>query len=128
MAAGVKSGIGGIVKLGEAAEAKPAKWGLTKRKMLMPSEREKMESWPLKAVFDSLSNSEPGTIAHTRAMAEIQRRSMEVERSAFEAQQKAANAASDAAKSARLSARYGLGALVLAAISIIVSIVSLFHK
>ena len=96
--------------------------------MLVASEREKMESWPLKSVFDSLSNSQPESIAHTRAMAEIQRRSMEVERSALEAQQKAANATSDAARSARLSACYGLGALVLAAISIIVSIVSVFYK
>jgi hypothetical protein len=53
---------------------------------------------------------------------------MEAERDSLDAQQKGADAASDAAKSSRLSARYALGALIVAAISLIVSIASLFHK
>ena len=93
----------------------------------MPSEREKMEGWTKRQVFDSLSNSEPGTPTHTRALAEIRRRSMEVDQASLEAQQKSADAAADAAKSSRLSARYALGAAIVAAISLVVSIISIFH-
>jgi hypothetical protein len=89
----------------------------------MPSEREKMEGWTKRQVFDSLSNSEPGTPTHTRAVAEIRRRSMEVDQASLEAQQKSA----DAAKSSRLSARYALGAAIVAAISLVASIISIFH-
>lgn len=94
----------------------------------MPSEQEKMRSWTSQQVFDSLSNSELGTPTHVRAMAEIQRRSMEIDQGGLEAQQKAARAAADAAKSATLSARYALGSLVAAAISILVGLAFLFRK
>ena len=93
----------------------------------MPSEREKMEGWTKRQVFDSLSNSEPGTPTHTRAVAEIRRRSMEVDQASLEAQQKSADAAADAAKSSRLSARYALGAAIVDAISLVASIISIFH-
>lgn len=82
-----------------------------------------MESWPVRAVFDSISNSEPGSRTHTCATAEIQRRLMETELASLEVQQKSADAASDAAKSARWSAFSAFGALAVAAISLIVSIV-----
>ena len=94
----------------------------------MPSEREKMESWTVKQVFDSKSNSQPGTLSYTRAEAEIQRRLMETDRAALEAQQKAASAASDAAQSARLSARWTIVAAIISAVSLIASIASFFRK
>ena len=83
-----------------------------------------MESWSTKQVLDSLSTSGPGSPTHTRAMAEIRRRTMEVDQASLRAQQKSA----DAAKSSRLSARYALGAVIVSAISHIVSIASYFRK
>ena len=93
----------------------------------MPSEREKMEGWTNTQLFDSLSNSEPGLPAHTRAMAEVRRRSMEIDQASLEAQQKSADAAADAAKSSRLSARCAIGAAIVTVISVAVSIISIFH-
>jgi hypothetical protein len=116
------------VKLVDAAEAKSANRGTYKRKKIMPSEREKMESWSEKAVFDSMSNAEPGSPVHTRATAEIRRRSMEVERNALAAQQRSAEAASDAAKSSRTSTRYALFAIIIAALSLAASLFALFRK
>jgi hypothetical protein len=94
----------------------------------MPSERENMESWSSRQVFDSLSNSQPGSVTHTRAAAEIERREMEAAQASLKAQQESAVAASEAAKSARLSARYALGALIVAAASFVAVVVSIFHK
>jgi hypothetical protein len=94
----------------------------------MPSEREKMESWSSTQLFDSLSNSEPGTPAHTRAMAEIRRRGMEIDRASLTAQQESAAAAMASATSSRWSARYALGAGIISAISLLVSLTSYFHK
>jgi hypothetical protein len=91
--------------------------GDIKKASEMPSEREKMESWSSTQLFDSLSNSEPGTLSYNRALAEVRRRGMETD-------QKSADAAMDAAKSSRLSARYALVAAVVAVISLVVSIVS----
>src|SRR5260370_25789805 len=110
-----------------ANKAASTRWK-TRARLIMPSEREKMESWSARQIFGSMSNSEPGTASHTRAMAEIQRRTMETEQASLEAQQKSADAALDAAKSARLSVHYALGALALAAVSIIVVSVSILHK
>jgi len=94
----------------------------------MPSEREKMESWPIGAVFDAQSNSSPGTPTYVRASAEIQRRFMEIEQASLEAQRKAADAASDSAASARLSARYALGGIIIAIFSLMVSLATLYFK
>ena len=98
----------------------------------MPSEREKMESWSEKKVLDSMSNSPPGSPIHTRATAEIQRRMMGANQASLEAQQKSADAASDAARSSKLSARYTKFALIVAALSVAVSlavgIAAIFRK
>ena len=88
-----------------------------------------MESWSLTQVLDTLSNSVPATLAHTRAMAELVRRAMEVDQASLKAQQKSADAAADAAKSSRSSARGAWVAVVVSALSLIVSIAaSYFHK
>ena len=53
---------------------------------------------------------------------------MEVDQASLGAQQKSADAALDAAKSSRFSARYALGAVIVSAISLIVSIASYFRR
>jgi hypothetical protein len=93
----------------------------------MPTVQEEMKSLLEDGTFDTLGNSAPGSPEHTKAMAEIQRRSMEIDRNSVRAQEKAADAAFDSAKSARMSARYSLGALLVAVVSLIVSVVSFFR-
>jgi hypothetical protein len=87
-----------------------------------------MEAWPEKAVLDFMSNAEPGSIAHTRASAELQRRATEIDRNSLKAQQKSADAAAEAAKSARASARYALLAAVIAALSLAASLFAILRK
>jgi len=59
----------------------------------MPSQRKEMESWSSEQVFDSMSNAEPGTIAYTRAAAEILRQQTVFQQEAAAAQERAADAA-----------------------------------
>jgi len=94
----------------------------------MPSEREKMESWPERAVFDSLSNSTPGSIAHTRALAEIERRSVERERESLEAQQRSAAASAEAANSATWSKRWAAVGVAISVLSLLVTAWSVLHR
>jgi hypothetical protein len=94
----------------------------------MPSEREKMESWPEKNVFDFLSNSTPGGPAHTRALAEIERRRVERDRVSLAAQQKSADAAVASAASSTWSMRWAIVGVAISAISLAISAWAALHK
>jgi hypothetical protein len=91
----------------------------------MPSEREKMETWSQRQVADSLSNAEPGTLAHGRALAELQRREIEIQRSSLASQQASGASADSAARSARLSAWCAILGIVVAVFSLLWSVL---HK
>jgi hypothetical protein len=94
----------------------------------MPSPREEMETWSLRQVFDSLSNSASGTPTYVRALAEIQRRAMDIERASLAAQRDSATAASAATRSANLSAMCAVAAVAIALLSLLVSAWSALHR
>ncbi len=83
----------------------------------MPSDREKMETWTLGAVADSMAGAQPGTAAHTRGAAEILRRQTAIQEEAAEAQKRAAAATIDTANATRLSAKYMLWSVIVLAVA-----------
>ena len=85
----------------------------------MPSDREMMETWSLSQVADSLSNAQPGTLTHGRALAELQRREIEIQRASLAAQQASAASADSAARSARVSVWCAILGIVVAVFSLL---------
>ena len=93
----------------------------------MPSPRQEMQSWTEQQVFDSLSNSQPGSPAHTRAAAEIQRRHVELERRSLLAQEASAQAAFDLAAAARRSTLWAIISAIVAGLSLAVAVAVALH-
>ncbi len=94
----------------------------------MASDREKMESWPLGQVADSMSNAEPTSVAHTRAMAEIIRRQTVLQQEATDAQKRGADATAETARFTQLTARYMLWSVVVLALASVANLlVTLFR-